>query len=146
MLLHHAATTVLNVINLHCPCATERSQGMPLWKLLTTSVLFVRSYTRHNTPKGGQKVCGQGRSILDWSQTNEQLEQLSGSGSCHSEGPKNSPSGPTCFAFSKQVSNTGKAELRVAIIPLTWNPLNLACSFVIWGHPVPWAHATLDIL
>lgn len=58
MLLHHAATTVINVINLHCPCATERSQGMPLWKLLTTSILFVRSYIHkaQHTKRGTKSV------------------------------------------------------------------------------------------
>ena len=58
MLLHHAATTVMNVINLHCPCATERSQGMPLWKLLTTSILFVRSYIHkaQHTKRGTKSV------------------------------------------------------------------------------------------
>lgn len=58
MLLHHEATTVINVINLHCPCATERSQGMPLWKLLTTSILFVRSYIHkaQHTKRGTKSV------------------------------------------------------------------------------------------
>ena len=58
MLLHHAATTVINVINLHCRCATERSQGMPLCKLLTTSMFFVRSYIHkaQHTKRGTKSV------------------------------------------------------------------------------------------
>ena len=97
---------------------------MPLWKLLTTFIAFVRSYIilhPHNTPKGGQKVYGQGRSMLDWSNSGARVLAIRKDPRIHQQ---------ACFAFSKPVPNTQKTDLRVTIIHLLAKSIELqACSF-----------------
>ena len=105
------------------------------WRLL----LFLWDPTSTQHTKGGQKVYGQGRSMLDWSNSGARVLAIRKDPRIHQQ---------ACFAFSKPVPNTQKTDLRVTIIHLLAKSIELqACSFIFMRFQVtfPWAHATLDI-
>ena len=147
MLLHHAATTVINVINLHCPCATERSQGMPLCKLLTT-VLFVRSYIhKAQHTKRGTKSVWTGQVHLGLEPNKRRTWTTLGLGFL--------PFGRTqeftnrTHLLCLQQTGVQYRKSWAQGCHCTFNVKSIEPCLAVsstWGHPVPWAHATLDIL
>ena len=103
------------------------------WRLL----LFLWDPTSTQHTKRGTKSVWTG-------QVHVGLEQLWGSGSCHSEGPKNSPTGLLCLqqTSAEYTKNWPQGYHYTFISEIHWT-----ASLQFHFHEVtfPWAHATLDI-